>query len=99
MLNIVSAKSIHAQLTLLPPDNSKVSRLVADKEPEVAFLVADAAVALVCGVDPGESSLVDEGAAVAVSPVGLENWGLLLLLLLGFCSHFVVVFILSGLFL
>ena len=48
----------------------------AGREPFVAFLEADAAVALVDGGEFGEPDGEFEGAAVAVSVVGLELWSL-----------------------
>ena len=48
----------------------------AGREPFVAFLEADATIALIDGGEFGESDGEIEGAAVAVPVVGLEIWSL-----------------------
>lgn len=72
VVDLLRAESVARQVVLLALDEcERVAHL--GPNPEIALLGAEAAIALVDGLDLGKVDFVDEAAAVAVGAVPLKG--------------------------
>lgn len=73
MHNFLIIEGIPSQHTLVPLDDfESIPALSGHPHEQISLLVADAAIASCNALDFGELHFVDEGAAVAVSAIGVK---------------------------